>query len=110
MYDKERVLQELKERRLNIFEYEIIENEADLIYYHMYHPNFTCRFTREYQCGDLPFYVVNANTDVESVSHIAREANLLHCAMLCSNGVEYDKDLICNFVFSKTTDGSFILE
>lgn len=110
MYAKEKVLIELKDKGLNIFPYDIITSEADLLYYHIFHPNFTIRYTREIACGDLPFYIVSKNTDAYKVSHIAREAELLNCAMLCSDGIVHDKDMVCNFVFSKTTDGRFLLE
>lgn len=110
MYSKEKVLIDLRERGLNIFPYEVLRTEKELTEYRMFHSMFTIRFSREVTCADLPFYIVKSDTSLDEVLHIGREAELLNCGMICSDGIVHDKDMVCNFVFSKTLDGTFLLE
>lgn len=100
-YFKSRVLRNLRNRHLNIFDYVVFENGADLVRFHIKHRNFTVRFSREDAVGDLPFFVVTDDMDAECVIGIGRMAEALHCGMVVSKGVMVRDLQVANFVFRK---------
>lgn len=110
-YYKSRVLRNLRNRHLNIFDYVVFENGADLVRFHVNHRNFTVRFSREDAVGDLPFFVVTEDMDVECVMGIGRMAEALHCGMVVSKGVMARGLQVANFVFCKERcSGRFLVE
>ena len=110
IYDKEKMLLALRGKGLNIFDYKILLNDAELIEYHRFHKNFTIRFTKVENCPDLPFYVINENVPSEKLVNVALEAYFMKCAMLVSDGIKYEDNQVLNFVFCKQPDGDFLIE
>ena len=110
IYDKEKMLLNLRNKGLNTFDYRILHTDADLIEYHMFHKNFTIRFTKVENCTNLPFYIINDGVTSEKLVSVALEAYFLKCAMLVSDGIVYEDNQVLNFVFCKETDGRFIME
>ena len=110
VYAKERMLLNLKNKGLNIFDYKILHTSADLYEYHRFHKNFTIRFTKEEDCPNLPFYIIHDGILEERLNNIGMEAYYMKCAMLVSDGIVYENNQVLNFVFCKETDGRFILE
>lgn len=110
MYAKEKILLDLRGQGLNTFDFEVCESEADLLLYHIHHKVFTIRFSKKTVEDGLPFYCINESTSEDTILHIAKEAHLLECGMICSAGCIYKHLQICNFVFTKEPDGRFLLE
>ena len=110
VYSKEKMLLNLKNKGLNIFNYKILHTSADLYEYHRFHKKFTIRFTKEEYCQNLPFYVITESILEERLNNIGMEANYMECAMLVSDGIVYEDNQVLNFVFYREPGGKFILE
>ena len=110
IYDKEKMILNLRNKGLNTFDYRILHTDADLIEYHIFHKNFTIRFTKVENCTNLPFYIINDGVPSEKLVNVALEAYFMKCAMLVSDGIVYENNQVLNFVFCKQSDGRFLLE
>ncbi len=105
---KTRLLDNLKENKINTHEYKEIYTKEELINYSKSNKYFSIRFDKNIKTHDLPFYVVDNNTI--NYDEIILEANNMNASLLLSNGRSYDKYLLFNFVIEIDSDYNFILE
>ena len=104
---KTRNLQKLLNEGINIFEFKEISSLEELVEYSKINNKFTIRFDRNNNIDGLPFYKYDNNLDLNK---IYSESISKDCTLLLSNGYEYDKDLLFNFVIEIDNDNNFILE
>lgn len=106
---KQRSLEWLLKMGLNIHDFKVCSTLQDLEDYAKSNSMFTIRFDRCKDIRDLPFYIVENTEQLSRLPEIADLASEMNCTMICSNGKQYDKDQICNFVYERLGD-DFILE
>lgn len=112
MGTKVKNLDYLVSNNINVHKYLEIDNLKDLIEFSNKYDKFSIRFDNKDIIHNLPFYVYDESIDIkeEYFKSIIDEMNKLNCTLLCSNGYNYDNDLLLNFVIEIKDDLSFILE
>lgn len=103
MGKKTECLVRLVERHINVHEFKEICDYDDLWSYALENKMFTIRFDRYFETESLPFYVIVVDDyEVEELKEklhsICSQALEMECSMLCSNGLQYDKIMLFNFV------------
>ena len=113
---KYKSLKHLAETGVNVHEFVQLETLEELLAYADENSSFTIRFDRDKDYHQLPFYTYDNDsfqTDEERISFfrkVAEEAIEKKCTLLCSNGRQYDKIQICNFVMKVNSQMDFLLE
>lgn len=105
---KTKLLDNLRERKINVHEYKEVFTKKELIEYSKNNKYFSIRFDTNKKTHNLPFYVVDNN--YIDFDKILNEAKKLNASLLLSNGREYDKYLLFNFVIEIDNDYNYILE
>lgn len=105
---KTRLLDNLKNNKINIHEYKEVYTKEELIEYSKHNKYFSIRFDKNEKTHNLPFYVVDNN--YINYDEIILKAKDMNASLLLSNGRNFDKYLLFNFVIEIYNNYDFILE
>lgn len=105
---KAKNLVELQKKGINIHYFKEISSLSALFSFAKKNKLFSIRFDSAPLIHGLPFYKITEYNE-NILTDIFNKAVETNCTLLCSNGLQYDDLLICNFV-GEIHSGNFILE